>query len=220
MHLNFRHIILTASCMLSVLTVFSQKAFREGTVEYAVTMEPPANQEGLVQHTGVYTITVKDKQLRKELKLDNGFNNVLIIDAAKDTKYVLKEMQGKSFAIQLDEAQNQKRKERYEGCKLKEKGAGGVIAGFASKKGVMTYKNGNVSEVYYTQEIVTDEMVFDQFPGTQIFPLEFTTQNENGMNMHFRATKVLAEPVESIHFRIPQNYKIISNEEYRQLSKR
>lgn len=220
MRSSIKYMILTCICMVLYTMSFAQKTFREGTVVYTVTLEPPANQEGIVQHSGVYTITIKDKQIRKELKIDNGFNNVLIIDVAKDTRYALKEIQGKGFAIQLDAAQSQKRKDRFAGCRLKEKGNSGDIAGFASKKGVVTYNNGNTSEVYYTQEILPEEQVFDQFPGTDIFPLEFTTKNDDGMNMHFKATKVSVEPVESMNFRIPQNYKIISSEEYRQLSKR
>jgi hypothetical protein len=198
---------------------WAQKAFREGTLIYNVTLDPPENQEGVVQYTGTYTITIKDKLVKKELKMDNGFSSVMLFDENNQTVYALREMQGKKYAIQLDPASLAQKRARYENFSVKEKGADSDIAGLPVKRGIVTYKDGSSKEIHFSKEWMPEVLLFDQLPGIQVLPLVFQSRGEDGLLMHFRIHKIIADPVESSVFKIPQDYKIMTSQEYRQLSK-
>lgn len=204
--------------LLLTHTSFAQKPFKEGTLIYAVTIDPPANQEGITQYTGVYKIVVKDKQLRRELNMDNGFKNVIIQDEHNGTGYALKEVQGSKMAIELDPDQTAKRRSKYEGFEMKVKGNASAIAGFAVKKGIAKYKDGSSVEVFYTEDYTSGTTLFDHFPLFAGLPLEFSVRNEDGMMMHFKIKDVSVEPVENMMFKVSQDYKIMNNNEYKQLS--
>lgn len=196
----------------------AQKIFKEGTLVYNVTLDPPDNQEGMVQHTGSYTIVIKDKQVRKELKMNNGFSNVMIFDENTGTVYTLKEMQGKKLAIQLDAEKMVRKRARFENFKLKEKGKDADIAGLSVRRGMVIYKDDNSKELYYSNDWKPEVELFEQLPGIQVLPLVFTSKTDDGMVMHFKAEKIIAEPVEGTFFKIPQDYKIMSSQEYKKLS--
>jgi hypothetical protein len=61
--------------------------------------------------------------------------------------------------------------------------------------------------------------MFNHLPGISGLPLLFEIANDDGTIMRFEAEKVVAKPVESSVFKIPADHKIISNEQYRQLSR-
>lgn len=218
--MQFRSVTFFLILQLSLSNyAFGQKAFKEGTLVYSVTLDPPDNQEGLVQYTGTYTITIKDKLVKKELKMDNGYSSVMLFDEKEHTAYALKEMQGRKYAIQLDLANMEQKWSRYENYLLKEKEADGDIAGLAAHKGVITYKDGSKKDLYFSKDLAAEVLLFDQLPGIKVLPLDFQSKGDDGLTMHFRIQKVTAEPLETSIFKIPHDYKVMSSQEYRQLSK-
>ncbi|RYD59515.1 MAG: hypothetical protein EOP56_01230 [Sphingobacteriales bacterium] len=205
--------------MLTCSLANAQKAFKEGILVYHVTLDPPENQEGVIQYTGTYTITIKDKQVKKELKMDNGFGNVMLFNEKEQTVYTLKEMQGKKYAIQIEYTSLEQKRARFENFSIKEKGKDADIAGLPVNRGIVTYKDGTTKDLQFSKEWEPEVLLFEQLPGIKVLPLIFVSRTDDGMQMHFTAQQVLAQPVESSIFKIPQDYKVMSSQEYRQLSR-
>lgn len=198
--------------VIFALPAFAQKSLVEGVVTYnAVTTNP----EG-VKSSGVYSVTVKNQQVRKDLKLANS-ENAWIVDNS-DVVYTLRSSGDKKYAVEVKKADFNKRHEKYADPVIKDADEHKMIAGLKAEKAIVTYKDGSSVTVYYTKEWLPDaEYTFERFRGLKGFPLAFEYKNSKGITTYFEATSLQARPVESTNFKVPAAYKIISNEEYKQL---
>ena len=203
--------------ILSHYHTHAQKPFTEGTIVYKVILES-ADQKIF---TGTYTFTFKGVHIRKELKLDNGYQDIELFDCGDNLVYSLQNMNGKKYAIQLSMSDMIKAQEKFSGFRINnEEGNSRNIAGLAVYKGNLNYKDGTGTEIYYTKEWRPLQPIsFERFPDAKFLPLNYSYKNESGMSMKFEAEKVAASPVESSVFRIPPDYKMISNEEYKKMAK-
>jgi hypothetical protein len=190
----------------------------EGTIVYSVSIGPVAGGGGYTEHAGTYTLTVKGASLRKELKMNSGYQNVIIQNNNTNAIYSLQPAAGQNYAIQLRMQDIRERQKPYEGFVQKEEEGPMTIAGQQSQKAVVTYKDGSTSSLYYTKAWTSpDPSLFDRFPGIKYIPLMFEYRNEEGITMHFAAERIESSPVESGLFRVPPDYKIITNAEYKSL---
>ncbi len=193
----------------------AQEPFIEGALVYKVVLQTRDSKT----FTGIYTFLFKGGRIRKELKLDNGYSDVLLMNCNDLTAYSLQAANGRKYAIQLNMDEIGARQERYVGYTLQEhRNIGKIIAGVTAFKGEITYPNGTHSEIYYSADWYPDQSVtFERFPNARFMPLSFEYKDDNGFDMHMEAEKISAEPVENAVFAIPADYKIISNKEYKQL---
>ena len=211
----------TVILLIALLTSFgyarAQKRFIEGTINYKVRLESADKKS----YTGTYIFTFKGGQIRKELQLNNGYLDVLLINTLNNTAYTLQVNNGKKYAIQLNMDDVMAKQKKYAGYKVKEDKSGGkTIAGLAVYKGDVLYTDGSRSEIYYTSEMCPDKSIsYERFPDAQFLPLYYSFKDEKGITMYMEAEKVSLSPVENSLFRIPADYKIISNEEYKQIRK-
>lgn len=196
----------------------AQHAFTEGTINYDISIDPPANQEGLIQYKGHYTIVVKGSFVKETLILENGYSMTLLYNYTDSTVYSLKKLGNKSYAIQLDIKNLQSRRKKYDGYTLKDLKGTKEIAGLTVNEAIVTYKNGNTSTIAYSKDWTPGNIVFDNYPGIANVLLSFKNYNDDGTAISFSAKKISAEPVENSVFRVPSGYKIISNAEYQQLT--
>lgn len=200
-------------------TALAQQVFKEGVLSYNVTIQGPADQyEGVKEYKGTYTLIIKGAMQRKELKLDNGFSDVTIVDGNKDKVYSLREFGKKQYAIELDKNILKDKAKVWRGFSLSSDGTQQVVANLEGHKGVITYPNGNTCDIYYSKEWQPGTDMFEHFPDIQVLPLAYIINSTGGMDMHFKITSIDAKPVEQSIFRIPRSYKIISYEEYRQMN--
>ena len=199
-------------------TANAQQPFVEGTIVYALSLGPVAGGGGYTEHAGTYTLTVKGASLRKELKMNSGYQNIIIQNSNTNTIYSLQPAAGQNYAIQLRMQDIKERQKPYEGFVQKEEEGPMTIAGQPCHKATVTYKDGGTSSLYYTTTWTSpDPSLFDRFPGIKFIPLTFEYRNEEGITMHFAAEKIESMPVESALFRVPPDYKIITNAEYKSL---
>lgn len=209
-------------CLISFLMLFNnviaQRAFTEGTINYDISIDPPANQEGLVQYKGSYSIVVKGPLVKETLTLENGYVTTLLYNYRDSTAYSLKKLSNKNYAIQLDMKTMQNRRKKYDGYTLKHLKGTKEIAGQTVNEAIVTYKNGNTSTIAYNSDLTPGQIVFDNYPRIQYLLLSFTNYNDDGTAIHFTAKSIDETPVESAVFRIPSSYKIISNAEYLQFT--
>jgi hypothetical protein len=196
----------------------AQQPFVEGSIVYSVSIGPVAGGGGFTEHAGTYTLTVKGASLRKELKMNSGFQNVIVQNNNTNAIYSLQPAAGQHYAIQLRMQDIKERQRPYEGFLQKDEEGPMTIAGQECRKATVTYKDGSTSSLYYTMSWTSpDPSLFDRFPGIKYIPLSFEYRNEEGITMHFAAEKIESRPVESSVFRVPPDYKIISNAEYKSL---
>lgn len=214
---RFLHLLL-----LSLLPagLFAQNTLQEGTIVYSVRIGPVGAKAGFTEHAGTYTLTVKGPNIRKELRMNSGYQNVILQNRNTQAVYTLQSTGGAAYAVQLKMEDLKERQKPYEDFKIQDEEGVMTIAGQSCRKASVTYKDGGQSSIYYaTDWLSPDVLLFDRFPGIRNIPLSFEYRNEEGISMQFAAEKIEARPVESSLFRVPPDYKIISNAEYKSLKK-
>lgn len=201
----------------SAFTAQAQKQFVEGVLTYKVTIEQPADQEGLVQYHGQYIITVKGKLLRKELAMDNGFQNIMLFTS--NASYMLRNAGEKKLAIEMDRQEMDDINARYKDFSISKEKETKTIAGIEAQRAVITYKDGNRLELFCTTTWQPGEAIFDKFPGITVMPMSYTIKNDDGTIMYFQLKRVEEKAIENKAFTVPEDYKIMTHKEYEQLAK-
>lgn len=214
-----RYLVLFA-LFLSAFHCRAQSAFHEGTITYSVSIGPVAGSNGFTEHAGTYTLIVKGAQVRKELRMNSGFQSIVIHNNNTGAIYSLQPASGQNYAIQLSTRDMQDRQKPWHNYVMSEASGSMKIAGHDCRQAKVTYKDGSSSSLYFATGLTTAEpTLFDRFPGIKNIPLSFEYRNEEGIVMHFAAEKVGLDPVESSLFRVPPDYKIITNAEYKAIRK-
>ncbi|MCW3120578.1 MAG: hypothetical protein JWQ38_70 [Flavipsychrobacter sp.] len=195
----------------------AQKPFAEGTIVYNVAIRSADHKEV----TGVYTFLIKGAEIRKELKLSNGYEDVVILNCLTGKVYSLQARGNKKYAIQLNMDEMQKKQEKFSGYAIKNETMNNrLIAGYASYKGNINYKDGTNEAIVYTKDWSPSQAItFERFPDAKFLPTNFSYKDENNMVMQFDIDKIEQGPIESAMFRIPADYHMISYAEYKQLSR-
>lgn len=200
-------------CMSSA--VHAQQLFSEGVITYKVTLEPKEGSER--EYTGVYILTIKGKQLKKELKMDNGFTTITLHDENNHTAYILKQEGDRKYAVQMDKEQLKSQSAKYEDFSLTSLNEEEKVAGNVGRRVAIIYPDKTSTELTCSDTWKTEKFVFDRFPGIEFLPLKFTVNTDEGVILHFRVKKIEPTLVENSNFKIPEDYKIITNAEYRGL---
>jgi hypothetical protein len=202
--------------ILVCLHAAAQKAFTEGTIVYNVKLESPEH----TTFTGVYTFIFKGSDIRKELKLSVGYEDIVLLNDANNKVYSLQNKNGKKYAIELNMPEILSKLEKFKGFVVtSEENNGTKMGGYPAIKAKVTYKDGSVADVFYTKDWYASPITFERFPAARFLPLSFVYKDENGSSMQFDIASVSAGPIATSIFRIPPDYKMISLAEYKQLSK-
>jgi len=216
--MNYRAtIFFLISSLLVSISGIAQKPFTEGTISYNIKLTSADHTE----YNGVYTFTFKGPHIKKELKLDNGFSDVVIMDCGVNTVYSLQNRSGKKYAIQLSMNDVFKRQAPFSTFTLNtEENSSKSIAGYPAYKCKVSYKNGTTSDIYYSKDWYPAQAItFERFPGAKFLPMQYSYTDENGTTMEFEVSSIELSPVENAVFRIPPDYKMISYEDYKQLTR-
>jgi hypothetical protein len=108
MFMSIKRVFLTIIVLVVAFGARGQKVLAEGTVVYKATLTKPDGS----RKEGTYTITVKNKQVRKDLKLGPDFENIQIFDNT-ERAYILRSMNDKNFAVEMSMADLLKKNELY-----------------------------------------------------------------------------------------------------------
>ena len=201
-------------------TAAAQQPFEEGVIVYSVRVGPLEGEAGYTEHAGTYTIKVKGPYVRKELRMNSGYQNIILENRNTGTVYSLRQAGGQHFVIQLQSSDLDERSVPYRGFTEKPEPGTMTIAGQPCLKTIIQYRDGSTSVLYYTTAwSVADSSLFERFPGFRYLPLSFEYRTEEGITMRFSAEKLQAMPVENSVFRVPPGHKIISNAEYKAMRK-
>lgn len=181
----------------------------EGVVTYSISFEgaglPP---EAMAMFKGSETVTyIKPDKLRVDMTMPMQSSS--FITDNKNKNYVsLMDIMGKKYLIKMNgpDLKNDSAPETI----IKYTGETKTIAGYKCKKAEITGKEikGNAVEVFYTEEILTNE-IKPVYEGLKGFPMEYSI-NQGGMKMKLTAKTVSKEKVPDSKFEIPKEGYIVT----------
>ena len=185
----------------------AQRLFSEGVITYKVYTD------GGEKAIGKYTVYVKGSNIKRVLRLKNGYTTNTIYNGKTGTSATLKTIQGTNYALMLSKKEVEAASKQFEGAKYKFEKNKVKIAGYNAVKGTVTYKNGKTYKIAITHDLrAEDYHLLTMFPKLNGIPLEYEMDNGKS-SMKFKASKVEIKNVGSEEFVIPKNYKIVTKKE-------
>ncbi len=202
---------LTICLFLSLLVGFrayAQKIFSEGVINYDVFVNGSEKPDGL------YSVTVKNNMSRRELLMNNGFNNILISNQKTGSTITLNVDAENKYALTMTASQVAEQNKRFEKAVFSFTNLKKTIAGYASSAATVRYLNGEEANFYFTADLLPPHESFNiLFPGLQGVPLEYEVKSNTDKSIRFVATAFETKIVDVKVFDIPKDYKIVSKEE-------
>ena len=202
---------LSICLFLSLLVGFrayAQKIFSEGVINYDVFVNGSENPDGL------YSVTVKNNMSRRELLMNNGFNNILISNQKTGSTITLNVDAENKYALTMTASQVAEQNKRFEKAVFSVTNQKKTIAGYASSAATVRYLNGEEANFYFTADLLPPHESFNiLFPGLQGVPLEYEVKSNTDKSIRFVATAFETKIVDVKVFDIPKDYKIVSKEE-------
>ena len=202
---------LSICLFLSLLVGFrayAQKIFSEGVINYDVFVNGSENPDGL------YSVTVKNNMSRRELLMNNGFNNILISNQKTGSTITLNVDAENKYALTMTASQVAEQNKRFEKAVFSFTNQKKTIAGYASSAATVRYLNGEEANFYFTADLLPPHESFNiLFPGLQGVPLEYEVKSNTDKSIRFVATAFETKIVDVKVFDIPKDYKIVSKEE-------
>lgn len=186
----------------------AQKIFSEGVVKYDVYVN------NVPEAGGLYIVTVKNNFTRRELAMNNGYNNILISNHKTGTTVSLNADQENKYALTMTAAEVQEKNKRFEKALFTPSGQKKKLAGYASSASTVRYGNGEEATFYYTGDLLPPNESFNtMFPGLQGIPLEYEVKSSGNTTIKFVATALETKSVDLKVFDIPKDYKIVTKQE-------
>lgn len=197
---------------------YAQQSFVEGQLTYKVVIVPgdPAVGVKQVSEEGTLVVSIKGNKVIKELKLQSGFTNSMILDGDRSA-YSLRKIGNARYAIQLAASEIEARRKRCSEMQVIDMPVElKTIGAFKTLRAKVVCSDAGTHDVYYTKDwTISSPLLFEQFPRFGFLPLKYSIKNDKGATMSFTLEKVEALPLDNNLFSIPQGYKIISSDEYR-----
>lgn len=208
----FKKLVLLGIAMIFGVMVQAQKVFSEGSIKYDVFVDASSKPDG------IYVISVKGGMLKRELVMNNGFNNITIYNQKTGKTLSLNVNEEQKYALEITEEELKDKNKRFENAILKETDKTAKIAGYACKGMEVTYVNQSPNELFYTPDLVPQNESFNaMFPGLQGIPLTYETKVSGNSKMKFVATTVEIKGMDSHQFNLPAGYKIVTKDELKNM---
>jgi hypothetical protein len=204
--------------MLMSSYVWAQQSFVEGQLTYKVLIVPGDPSTGVkqVSEEGTLVIRVKGNKVVKELQLQSGFTNTMVLDGAKSA-HSLRKIGNARYAIQLAPSEIEARRTRCKDMQVIDMPVElKTVASYNTVRAKVVCNDAGTHDVYYTKEwTINNPLLFEQFPNFGYLPLKYSIKNDKGATMTFTLEKAEAIPLDNAQFAVPQGYKVISSDEYR-----
>lgn len=205
--------------LLTFLSIFfvnlsnAQNGF-EGTVNYNIVFDDlPAEMEGM-ESMLPQTMFIKIKGNKSRTEQSSGMGStVSIADGNTNSIVTLMNIMGNKIAIKMDAEEVAIEKEKTPAIKITYLDDEKDIAGYACKKAQINIEgNKDAMIIYYTDKIKSPK-VREQYQGLKGFPMEYQMKNQ-GLTMTMIASSVVKGQIASGEFTIPEDYEIMSMQEF------
>lgn len=193
------------SCLMKICV--AQKIFSEGVIKYDVFVN------GSAEADGSYFITVKNEFTKRELVMNNGYDNIVIYDFNHGTSISLNIDKETKYALSMKASEVQKSNERFQNARFVTKELTKKLCDYTCTKSLVTYANGDSAEFYFTNDLLPPNEAFNNmFPGLQGIPLEYEVKS-NTSTIKLVAVRVETKSIDQNVFVIPKDYKMVTREE-------
>lgn len=191
----------------------------EGIIEYdAVVVDQSNAMAGLAPNKMI----VKFKQNKYVAEFSAGmglFSMHIISDPEKKTVTQLVKILNKKFARVQDSADIKKENDMFPRMQIQPTNETKVIAGYKCKKAKVVFDDSKHTnyDIFYTDDINIDQPNWNN-PYNQISGILMEYQlTRHNLEMRFIAKKVTQTEIDDAIFNVPQDYKIISEQEMNEL---
>ena len=189
----------------------------EGVITYKITYpDSKFTESQMAMFPKLMTVMIKGTKSKTEMSTGMG-NQTEIIDYAEKTKIALLDMMGQKYAIRQTAEEIQKEIENEPAGKVEVTNETKNIAGYLSKKAIVTTEQDGektVYEVWFTEELGTREVNFDNpiYKDINGVLMEFLMKTPQ-ISMKFTVSAVEKKNVSAKEFEIPAEYKLTTKEE-------
>ncbi len=197
----------------------TNKKLTQGKVEFSVSFDnltPEMKEiESLLPKT--MSIFFKGKHMRTEMPTSMG-NTITINDDEKKEWYLLMDMMGQKFAIKrTDEEMKKDTTKSVTNLKVTYPKETKVIAGYTCQKAIISYESDGKKEsveCFFTRQLPVLGFMnagpgYDKVEGF-LMEYKMTTQ---GLTLNLIATKVSEQNISDDLFKVPGDFKLLSDEE-------
>lgn len=212
--------ILLAFMILFNLTFgWAQKKVSELTLVYTATITTGSKEPRLGDafDGSTTTVYVKGSMSRSEM-VSALASFTTIYDGKTGSSVILQEVSGQKILIRMTAEDWKDKNKRYEGITFNNTDETKTIAGYTCTKAIAKMSDGATFTVYYTKEIVPDNMDFNyQFKNLNGLPLEYELK-QGSVTINYTASSISLNPVPASKFDIPKSgYRELTYEESRQI---
>ena len=197
----------------------AQKKVSELTVVYNATITTGSKEPRLGDafDGSTTTVFVKGSMSRSEM-VSALASFTTIYDSRNGSSVILQEVSGQKILIRMKAEDWKEKNKRYEGITFNNTDEIKTIAGYACTKAIAKMSDGATFTVYYTKEIMPDNMDFNyQFKNLNGLPLEYELK-QGSVTINYSASSISLSPVPASKFDIPKSgYRELTYEESRQV---
>lgn len=190
----------------------AQKIFSEGVIKYDVYV----NNE--TKSSGLYVVTIKSGNIKRELAMNNGYNNITIYNVKTGRTLSLNISNENKYALEMTQEELNEKNAKFKQATFTDLNKTKTIAGFKCVGNTVKYLNSESADFYFTADLLAPSENFNSmFPGLKGLPLEYEIKSNNTMTFRFVATLVDNMAIDSKIFNIPPDYKIVTRTELEKL---
>ncbi|MDL2262702.1 DUF4412 domain-containing protein [Bacteroidales bacterium OttesenSCG-928-I21] len=212
---NYKFLFLFLVAISISIVSFAQKgeASFTGTIKYDVTILSEMDAMTKAQMPTELTFTYGENKVRMDQVSPMAGSTALIYDYTNKKLMILLDLMGQLYAITNDLPDDTESEENVEKPAIKFVDEAKTIAGYKCKKAEISSKDGDVVEVFYTEEIPTSKGLANNFDGINGTLMEFTF-SESGIEMNYKVKEVKKGKVKAHLFKVPSDYTTITAEEF------
>ena len=190
----------------------AQKIFSEGILKYNVYI----NKE--TSPGGIYLISIKNGNIKRELAMNNGYNNITIFNNKTGKTLSLNTNDGNKYALELSQSEVNEKNTKFLNAQFTNLNLTKKIATYDCIANNIKYTNGESADFYYTKDLLPPNESFNaMFPGLKGLPLEYEIKSNNNIIMKFVCVLIDKMAIDSKIFDIPADYKIVTKSELEKL---
>lgn len=207
--------LLVAIVSLSVVT-YAQKTF-SGTITYEISYEGEGIDDATkAQLPSEFIINVSGNKVRSE-QSSAFYSFATIMDHGNGSMIILFDGMGMKYAAKQTKEEAEKDETQDSGLKINYIDETKTIAGYKCKKAEVTVGEGEEEETYevfYTDEIAVPEKFNDNtFKGLKGVLMEYAI-NQGEMTMTMKVKEIKKGKPKAALFTIPDDYEVVSMEEF------
>ncbi len=189
-----------------------------GVIVYNITYGDDLDAQTASMMPKTMKLYIKGSKTRMEMSMGMG-TNITVFDAEKKDGFVLIDMMGQKMAMKMTTGDIENKSKDVPDVDVTVTDETKDIAGYTCKKAIVKPKDGSDEyTVYYTDELGDGMLNWDNpmYKDIDGVMLEFSSA-EKQMNMKFTAVKVEKKKISDKDFEIPEEYKVMSMDEFKSM---